>query len=106
MAAAAAFVCTHTDTEHAGEIYNDSVLGATLAGYQGTGNYDVIVSQIIELSVNPQLPNGGFEAGFNGGWSGALEVVYTYSVVPVPAAVWFFVSGLLGLFGVAKRKQA
>lgn len=27
------------------------------------------------------------------------------AVVPVPAAVWFFSSGLLGLIGVAKRKK-
>ena len=26
--------------------------------------------------------------------------------VPVPAAVWLFGSGLLGLIGVAKRKKA
>jgi len=28
------------------------------------------------------------------------------STVPVPAAVWLFGSGLLGLIGVAKRKKA
>ena len=30
----------------------------------------------------------------------------TVSAVPVPAAVWLFGSGLLGLIGVAKRKKA
>ena len=30
----------------------------------------------------------------------------SFSVVPVPAAVWLFGSGLLGLIGVAKRKSA
>jgi len=30
----------------------------------------------------------------------------TGSVVPVPAAVWFFGSGLLGLVGIARRKKA
>lgn len=29
----------------------------------------------------------------------------TYNVVPVPAAVWLFGSGLIGLVGLAKRKQ-
>ena len=29
-----------------------------------------------------------------------------YSPVPVPAAVWFFGSGLIGLVGVARRKKA
>ncbi len=28
------------------------------------------------------------------------------STVPVPAAVWLFGSGLLGLIGVARRKRA
>jgi hypothetical protein len=28
------------------------------------------------------------------------------TVVPIPAAVWLFVSGLLGLIGIARRKQA
>jgi len=30
----------------------------------------------------------------------------TISAVPVPAALWFFGSGLLGLFGITKRKKA
>lgn len=29
-----------------------------------------------------------------------------YSAVPVPAAVWLFSSGLLGLIGIARRKKA
>ena len=28
----------------------------------------------------------------------------TTSAVPVPAAVWFFISGLMGLFGMRKNK--
>jgi len=31
---------------------------------------------------------------------------WTMSAVPVPAAVWLFGSGLLGLIGIAKRKKA
>ena len=30
----------------------------------------------------------------------------TAAVVPVPAAVWLFGSGLLGLVGVARRKKS
>jgi len=33
------------------------------------------------------------------------NVVVTASVVPVPAAVWLFVSGLLGLLGFSSRKR-
>ncbi|VAW52557.1 hypothetical protein MNBD_GAMMA06-456 [hydrothermal vent metagenome] len=40
-------------------------------------------------------PFGGFKANFNIG----------PKVVPVPAAVWLMGSGLLGLVGVARRKQ-
>ena len=36
----------------------------------------------------------------------AVSNVTAYSVVPVPAAVWLFGSGLLGLVGVARRKSA
>jgi len=37
------------------------------------------------------------------GWS---TVVFAPSAVPVPAAVWLFGSGLLGLIGVARHKKA
>lgn len=40
---------------------------------------------------------------FNGSWQ--LET-FTVTAVPVPAAVWLFGSGLLGLAGVARRKSA
>ena len=68
-------------------------------------------------------PNVDFEVfTFGSGWTDliALEfqtstdqdaqfgydniVVNSVSVVPVPSAVWFFGSGLIGLIGVAKRK--
>lgn len=34
------------------------------------------------------------------------NVIYQSSAVPVPAAIWLFGSGLLGLVGVARRKKA
>lgn len=40
-----------------------------------------------------------------GGNVAALSNVTGYSVVPVPAAVWLFGSGLLGLVGVARRRS-
>ena len=51
----------------------------------------------------PGMENGpfpGFNAAFN------LTAPGLVSAVPVPAAVWLFGSGLLGLVGVARRKQA
>ncbi len=38
--------------------------------------------------------------------SGSFAPTLTVSAVPVPAAVWLFGSGLLGLVGVARRKKA
>jgi hypothetical protein len=38
--------------------------------------------------------------------SGNLTIAGTPSTVPLPAAVWLFGSGLLGLFGVSRRRTA
>ena len=42
----------------------------------------------------------------NNGKPFALSHVAAYTVVPVPAAVWLFGSGILGLVGIARRKKA
>ena len=49
--------------------------------------------------------NGTFDASavFEGK---DLSHISAYTVVPVPAAVWLFGSGLLGLIGIARRKRA
>ena len=36
---------------------------------------------------------------------GGLATFATFSAVPVPAAAWLFGSGLLGLIGIARRKE-
>ena len=41
-----------------------------------------------------------------GGNFADLSNVRAFSVVPVPAAVWLFGSGLLGLIGIARRKRS
>jgi len=48
----------------------------------------------------PSSPDHGF-----GGTPYTLALRGTISAVPVPAAVWLFGSGLLGLVGVARRKK-
>ena len=50
---------------------------------------------------NPVIPVNRSNA-----WALDIENVASASVVPVPAAVWLFVSGLLGLAGVARSKRA
>ena len=50
---------------------------------------------------------GGFTFTENWSRSGSEPVANgQWTVVPVPAAVWLFGSGLLGLVGMARRKQA
>ncbi len=43
---------------------------------------------------------------FTGVAGGVVDSIGAASAVPVPAAVWLFGSGLLGLVGIARRKQA
>lgn len=39
------------------------------------------------------------------GWNGSIYYQTEMSAVPVPAAVWLFASGLMGLVGVARRQH-
>lgn len=42
--------------------------------------------------------------GFNSGWNGFYIDNVNISAVPIPAAVWLFGSGLIGVIGLARRK--
>jgi hypothetical protein len=50
------------------------------------------------------MATGGPFAGFNANFNANMSP-FPASSVPVPAAVWLFGSGLLGLAGIARRKQ-
>ena len=43
---------------------------------------------------------------FDGVLGNTVSNTFTVSSVPIPAAVWLFGSGLIGLIGVARRKKA
>ena len=71
--------------------------------------------QIFTPGLIPELTFASY--GFNGaGWIMATDVtgarvdihgeITRAPVVPIPAAVWLFGTGLLGLIGVARRKKA
>ncbi len=56
-------------------------------------------------------PSGGMSGFMQGSFSGldisgtvTIEIAGTVTPVPLPAAVWLFASGLLGLVGVARRR--
>jgi hypothetical protein len=63
-------------------------------------------STVLGIGGNP-MQDGPF-IGFNANFDATSLTVtgYTPAVIPVPAAVWLFGSGLLGLVGVARRKKA
>ena len=65
-----------------------------VAGAEATG---FIIDPRGGYLVNIQHPNSGNDA---------LWSITLVSAVPVPAAVWLFGSGLLGLIAMARRKQA
>lgn len=48
------------------------------------------------------IPGGRLE----GGWDDSGMFAKLGPIVPVPAAVWLFASGLIGLIGLARRRKA
>lgn len=74
--------------------------GVTFYGTYGSGAFSMWAEELIDPAEDP---NG---IGFgNPGWT--FQWYYTGTTdltnVPVPAAIWFFGSGLIGLFGYARR---
>jgi hypothetical protein len=67
-------------------------LGASVNLYALTGNGNLLQAQSYLLGTNLTLTQGG--------------TLTTGSAVPLPAAVWLFGSGLLGLIGVGRRRAA
>jgi len=60
---------------------------------------------LAQWEVSEVVTTGGVLV-FNAGGSGGPPVTFTavVSEVPVPAAVWLFCSGIIGLIGIARRK--
>lgn len=74
-------------------------------------NYEIPQMYAVNCGVNPLsgdtcnsvfLSSTVVQVGpFSGGTTGLTGTV---SAVPIPASVWLFGSGLIGLIGIAKRK--
>lgn len=64
----------------------------------GSEQYDAVVSTGVG-------PNGGPHFG---PWNSIADTDFAFRInaVPVPAAVWLFGSGLIGLIGIARRKKS
>ena len=75
----------------------------------GSGSF-FIVDSLYDFDSVPILSSGAYSIGVSGGSSGQTSSIMSYqanivvSSVPVPAAVWLFGSGLIGLVGFARRK--
>ena len=70
----------------------------TARGLEGNGDFNVMDGYLI----SGNILSLGMEVTEPGDW---IRVV-TASVVPLPAAVWMFGAGLLGLLGFTRRKAA
>jgi hypothetical protein len=66
------------------------------------------VIEAVDYSLYPDLsnvPNVIDGVAYNYDENGVLQPIANLAPVPVPAAVWLFGSGLLGLAGIARRKK-
>jgi hypothetical protein len=92
---------------------DQSVLAGGVTANQGvyTVNYSNSISGItgfrLEALEDPSLPGGNGPGLFpdNGNFL-LTEIILDGTIVPVPASVWLFGSGLIGLIGVARGKKA
>ena len=92
--------------------------GPNIFGYQFdnldsliTGFLDDGETVVVTASLFVSLDAPGFETGGAAIIGDPLDLSAgafsaSLSMVPVPAAVWLFGSGLLGLIGIARRKRA
>ena len=86
------------------DIYGFGVLGSELGADNIDTNFGVVVGSPHEVSGN--WVNYELRMDFLTSPIYALSSVIQVDAVPLPAAVWLFGSGLLGLIGIAGRKKA
>jgi len=84
----------------------DAAASVSLAGAEWNGVTQVVMKIENILSAYTQNGDSGPLQAFIEKKEVGVEVDIVTTVVPIPAAVWLFGSGLLGLVGVARRKVA
>ena len=92
--------------------------GAAASFNLGSGSWGSNPDGIAEIICNVDCGNGDTytlyytatvptdEPNDFGGFEYQLHLTGTVSTVPIPAAVWLFGSGFIGLIGVARQKKA
>ena len=91
------------------DFFNDNVIGWEFYSW-GSNNITAGGTTNITDSFNPSLqfdPSENYYAFIAGGSviPTEVDIDLTVSSVPVPAAVWLFGSGIVGLIGLARRKN-
>jgi len=108
------FIAEVGDAQENAEIYVSSLLSTDPNDFTllGIANGNTVTSfDLASIGFTEQvfavkilsLENGGAPAA--PGFDLAYVEAINYSVVPVPAAIWLFGSGMLGLIGIARRKK-
>ncbi len=77
----------------------------------GTGHWASSVNGLVngqsqQAAMSPSIVTGTRKVFTNIDVAGLQDVGWQVSAVPVPAAVWLFGSGIIALFGAARRKAA
>lgn len=84
----------------------DAAAAVSLAGAEWDGVTQVVMKVENILSAYTQSGDDGELQAFIEKKSVGVEVDIITTVIPVPAAIWLFGSGLLSLVGMARRKKA
>lgn len=83
--------------------FNTTNIGAVTLGTNPSGTLPLTDDGIGGSPFQQAVPFNGFNANFD---ITSLHIdAITVTAIPVPAAVWLFGSGLLGLVGVARRRS-
>ena len=77
---------------------SESLLASSASSIDNTENQWYFLEQGRDYQLHVLAADG---LGFNWDYGLAWQI----SAVPVPAAAWFFISGLLGLFGVKRSAK-
>ena len=100
-----------------GYMFSHNMGGSSFDSKTGNQTVDGVLLTDVQPSYWSGTGSGSFGAwgfGFSGGFQNNLsknrDFPYGWAVragdVPIPAALWLFGSGLLGLIGMARRKKA